>query len=60
MEGMGVPICRMPFPMPVDTVNARRASIARMPGSQAVRKAERQKAQQRAQTRRQVSVPLCL
>lgn len=50
MGGVGVPSSWLTFPMPVDTVNARRASIARMPGSQAVRKMERQRAHERGQT----------
>ncbi len=37
---VGVPSCWLTFPMLVDTANARRASTARMPGSQVVRKTE--------------------
>lgn len=44
--------------MLVDTADARRASTARMPGSQVVRKMERQRAREAED--RQVSILLCL
>ncbi len=46
--------------MLVDTADARRASIARMPGSQVVRKTERERAHERGRAGRQVSILLCL
>lgn len=42
-ERVGVPNCWLTFPMLVDIGNARRASIARMPGIQVVRKTETDK-----------------